>query len=195
MQKQKSPPSFNEKKPTYYPDFIFWDHFILLPHNLKMRESQEKLIFFFEDIIAGKKNTEILGDFSMLEEQLPYSKEQLLEQLLASVFRSQSLVEFALKKHAWITAARAHPPEAAVSSSIMLSELEEEISVKTLTNMMLSSDFPLNREEDWNLDKYWPVFKATQEDPFDRLVVYAYDAAPNKALEMMFELYGGNISE
>lgn len=167
--------------------------FNLATAQLESFEIQREVDVFFEEIISGERDNEILGDFSALKEQLPYSEGKLLEQLLASAFRSQSEVEFALKKQAWVTAARELPSGAAISSSMMLSEEGEEIRVKTLIGMMLDSDYPPSPEEDWNLDKYWPIFKATQEDPFHRLVVYAYEAAPNKALEMMLELYGENI--
>lgn len=173
---------------------LLFGPFSLADGQLENIQIQEEIDVFFEEIISGERGNEILGDFSALKEQLPYSEGKLLEQLLDSVFRSQSEVEFALKKQAWVTVAREQPSGAAISSSMMLSEEGEEIRVKTLIGIMLDSDYPPSPEEDWNLDKYWPIFKATQENPFYRLVIYAYEAAPSKALEMMLELYGENIA-
>ena len=77
--------------------------FNLAPAQLENIEIQREIDVFFEEIISGEKDNEILGDFSALKEQLPYLEDELLEQLLDSVFRSQSEVEFALKKQAWVS--------------------------------------------------------------------------------------------
>ena len=98
-----------------------------------------------------------------------------------------------MKKLVWVALAKEQPAEAALCSAVMLSEMEKEIRVKTLTRMMRDSDSPTNQDADWNLDKYRAILKATQEEPFERLLVYVFEVAPHKALKIMLELYGKNI--
>ncbi len=148
---------------------------------------------FFHEYISTAENNGTEAIVSAFKKQFASSDRELVEELLASAFSAESHLDFLVKKVVWVALAKEQPSEAALCSTVMLSEMEEEIRVKTLTEMMRDSDSPANQDTDWNFDKYRAILKATQEEPFERLLVYAFEVAPHKALKIMLELYGKNI--
>ena len=162
----------------------------------EIRSAQTNIDSFFGKILTREEKKEIINDPIKLKERISIPENQLLDQVLLSVFKSKSEVEYSLRKQAWITLAKNSPSEAAISSSEILSSVDEGIRVKTLVGIMEAVDAPESFSgRSWDFSHYLPIFELTKDKPFERLLLYTYQKSPGDALMQMLCVYGDDLSK
>ena len=152
-------------------------------------EFQYKLNYSIEEAfgmgieIAQEKFT----DFAYLDAKLALHEEGATDQLLVSLFRTENMESYVIKKLIWRTVAEVKRSECAVSASKFLAVLAPGYTEEFI-EVMDWGDSPRNSQA-WDFSHYVPILEANKEDPFERLIVYMFTMSPEGALRALFEVY------